>query len=103
NKRRKMNLLVFITPHVISDPDDMRRIWERKMREREEFITRYAAPHDERDVKPPRDYHHQHGLLEDINRTTRAMLAEKQRMDEIRSEEARRTGAGPVVMAPAIP
>jgi general secretion pathway protein D len=40
-KKQKTNLLLFLTPHVNRDSSDVRRIFERKMTEREEFIRRF--------------------------------------------------------------
>lgn len=41
----KTNLLLFLTPYIIQDQGDFRRIFERKMREREEFIAAfYGTP-----------------------------------------------------------
>ncbi len=39
--RERTNLLVFLTPYIIRGPEDFRRIFERKMKEREEFVARY--------------------------------------------------------------
>ena len=36
----KQNLLIIITPYIIKDPSDLRRIFERKLRERREFMER---------------------------------------------------------------
>jgi general secretion pathway protein D len=38
---QRTNLLLFLTPYVIRDQSDLRRIFERKMRERQEFLDRY--------------------------------------------------------------
>jgi general secretion pathway protein D len=37
----KTNLLLFLTPYIIKDRSDFRRIFERKMRERQEFIEEF--------------------------------------------------------------
>jgi general secretion pathway protein D len=44
NKRktkRKTNLLIFLTPHVISGPEDLHEIYTVKMLQREEFMRRF--------------------------------------------------------------
>ena len=44
NKRktkRKTNLLIFLTPHVIDSPDDLQEIYKVKMLQREEFMRRF--------------------------------------------------------------
>jgi len=63
--KRKTNLLLVLTPHVIRDQSDLRRIFERKMQERQEFIDRYFVFSDV-DWKPPRDWSRTNGLVEDI-------------------------------------
>jgi general secretion pathway protein D len=37
-KKVKTNLLLFLTPYIIKDKSDFRRIFERKMKERQQFI-----------------------------------------------------------------
>jgi len=53
-QRLKTNLLLFLTPYIIRDQSDFRRIFERKMREREEFIAAFYGIADEYEV--PIDY-----------------------------------------------
>ncbi|MFI5290513.1 MAG: type II secretion system secretin GspD, partial [Polyangia bacterium] len=43
---QKENLLIILTPYIIKDPADLRRIFERKLRERREFMERYSAFQD---------------------------------------------------------
>jgi general secretion pathway protein D len=40
-KKTKTNLLLFLTPYIIRDQGDYRRIFERKMAERAEFVKRF--------------------------------------------------------------
>ncbi len=42
-KVEKQNLLVFLTPHIITTADDFRRIFLRKMKERKEFLKNFYA------------------------------------------------------------
>ena len=63
--KRKANLLLILTPHVIRDQNDLRKIFERKMQERQEFIDRYFVFTDT-DWQPPRDWSRTNGLVEDI-------------------------------------
>ncbi|MBC7171772.1 MAG: type II secretion system protein GspD, partial [Polyangiaceae bacterium] len=62
---RKTNLLLFLTPYIIRDPADLRSIFERKMRERQEFLDRYFVFGDH-DYEPPVDYSRTRGLLAEI-------------------------------------
>jgi general secretion pathway protein D len=63
--KRKTNLLLILTPHVIREQTDLRRIFERKMQERQEFIDRYFVFQDT-DWRPPRDWTRANRLVEDI-------------------------------------
>jgi general secretion pathway protein D len=67
--RQKTNLLVFLTPYIIRDQADFREIFERKMREREEFITRYFGATDQYQAEV--DYSHKHGPLSVLIRSIR--------------------------------
>lgn len=62
---RKTNLLLFLTPYVIRESSDLRAIFERKMRERQEFIDRYFVFGDH-DYDPPVDYSRTRGLVLEI-------------------------------------
>ncbi|MBX5483826.1 MAG: type II secretion system secretin GspD [Myxococcaceae bacterium] len=46
HKKVKTNLLLFLTPYIIKDQSDFRRIFERKMKERQQFVETFygAAP-----------------------------------------------------------
>ncbi len=70
----KTNLLVFLTPYIINDQTDFRRIFKRKMEERREFIERHTL-FDEYDMEEEIDYHRTRGLLAEINRV--AIMAEE--------------------------
>src|SRR5439155_1627907 len=50
-KKTKTNLLLFLTPYIIRDQSDYRRIFERKMAERAEFVKRFYG--EETQQKPP--------------------------------------------------
>ena len=43
----KDNLVLILTPHIIRDEDDMRRIFEERMQERQEFLDHYFVFRDE--------------------------------------------------------
>lgn len=42
----KVNLLLVLTPYIIRGPDDFRKIFERKMKERKDFVDRYYGAFD---------------------------------------------------------
>ena len=76
----KKNLLLVLTPHVIRDQEDLRKIFERKMQERQEFLDRYMVFSGE-DWKPPHDWSRTNGLVEDIRKAF-AEIAEQERLEE---------------------
>jgi general secretion pathway protein D len=47
NNVQKVNLLLVLTPYIIAGPNDFQRIFERKMRENEEFAAEYYGPRKE--------------------------------------------------------
>lgn len=63
--KTKRNLLLFLTPYIIRSPADLRSIYERKMRERQEFLDRYFV-FSTSDYEPPVDYSRTRGLLGEI-------------------------------------
>jgi general secretion pathway protein D len=65
-RKQKTNLLLFLTPYIIRDQSDVRRIFERKMAEREEFVRRFYGG----DAEHRRfiDYEHKPGALARIRR-----------------------------------
>jgi general secretion pathway protein D len=82
----KQNLLIILTPYIIKDVSDMRRLFERKLRERREFMERESAFRDEHDYEAQVDYRRKRGLLEEINRT--ATEAEYEASELHRAEAA---------------
>ncbi len=66
--KKKTNLLLILTPHVIRDQTDLRRIFERKMQERQEFLDRYFV-FSGQEWSPPRDWSRTSGLVEDIRKS----------------------------------
>jgi len=74
-ERQKVNLMMILIPHIIETPDDVRRIHERRMKERLEFIERYTA-FKRRDLDLSVNYRKKSGLLAEINREAGRMLME---------------------------
>jgi general secretion pathway protein D len=94
--KRKANLLLILTPHVIRDQSDLRRIFERKMQERQEFLDRYFV-FSGQDWTPPRDWTRTNGLVEEIRKAYRD-LEEKLRLeaDSQAEELGERTPSAPI-------
>jgi general secretion pathway protein D len=65
-KKQKTNLLLFLTPYIIRDQSDYRRIFERKMAERAEFVKRFYG--DEASYETPVDYTRKLGPLSRLRR-----------------------------------
>ena len=88
-KKTKTNLLLFLTPYIIRDPSDYRRIFERKLAERAEFQKQFQGG----EVGTV-DYSKKPGLLERIDRGVQ---------DELKRAENGGAGAADelVVLAPA--
>jgi general secretion pathway protein D len=74
----KTNLLLILTPYVIQSQDDLRKVFTRKMQERQEFLDRYFVFNG--DWQPPHDYGRSNGLVEEI-RQAFAEMAEQRRME----------------------
>jgi len=71
-QKTKTNLLLFLTPYVIEGPSDFRAIFERKMRERKEFVERFYGRGPK--YKSFIDFRKRHGPLADIHLTMRREL-----------------------------
>ncbi|HVZ87647.1 MAG TPA: type II secretion system secretin GspD, partial [Polyangia bacterium] len=90
----KTNLIIALTPYVITDQSDLRRVLEKKMRERREFVERFGGeerPSLESDI----DYRRKRGMLEEINRAAREIEKEEGEMADIARKEAQ-DESGPV-------
>ncbi len=79
-RMRKTNLLLILTPHVIRDQQDLRRVFQRKMQERQQFLDRYFVFTS--DWEPPRDFSRTNGLVEDV----RQAFFRLEEMERIRRE-----------------
>ena len=80
----KQMLVIILTPYIVNDPADLQRIFERKTRERREFIEAYTSFSEDREVAGSIDYARKRGALEEINRT--AVDSERE-MIELRAAE----------------
>lgn len=65
-KKTKTNLLLFLTPYIIRDQSDYRRIFERKMSERAEFVKRFYG--EEASYQGDIDYTRKLGPLARVRR-----------------------------------
>jgi general secretion pathway protein D len=79
----KTNLIIALTPYVIADQTDLRRVLEKKMKERREFVERFGGE-DRPTPEAQIDYRRKRGMLEEINRAAREVEDEKRDEDMIR-------------------
>ena len=84
---KKTNIIIALTPYVISDLSDLRRVAEKKMRERREFIERYSALEDRVTLDKDLDFRRKRGMLEEINKTVRDMEEEERELRQIRERD----------------
>src|SRR3954454_11351296 len=83
----KTNLIIALTPYVVNDQSDLRRVLEKKMKERREFVERFGG--EERpNLEANIDYRRKRGMLEEINRAARDIEKEEAQMDAIRLKDA---------------
>ena len=59
NSKTKTNLLLFLTPYIIHDQSDYRRIYERKRQEQQEFLQAFYG--EKSKYEPTIDYHRKTG------------------------------------------
>jgi general secretion pathway protein D len=90
----KTNLIIALTPYVISDMSDLRRVLEKKMRERREFVERFGAQ-ERPDPQAQFDYRRKRGMLEEINREARAIDTEADELQRLRQNQSH-DESGPV-------
>ncbi len=98
----KVNLLLFLTPYIVRGQNDLRAIFERKLRERQEFMDRYFVFND-RDYEPPMDYSRTRGLISEILNTFEEVEVEQRLLRALEAEQSRRrvhTPRPPVGSAP---
>jgi general secretion pathway protein D len=97
--KRKRNLLILLTPHIVANQGDARRILDLRARERQEFVAgleTFERAGFERDL----DYGRKRGLLEEINQTVAAIAREREALLELERAQDERL-EDPVVWQPA--
>jgi general secretion pathway protein D len=98
-ERIKVNLLMILVPHILETPDDVRRIHERRMKERLEFLERHTA-FKRRDLDINVNYRKKAGLLATINREASHMVAEEEFLRRAEAEMQGTTITGELGFAP---
>lgn len=90
--KSKTNLIIVLTPHIIKDQSDFRRILEQKLEERRKFIEQFTSGNDAA-LDIDLDYRRKKGALDEI-RTT---------IENAEREEAEKAAIKPadvIIMAP---
>ncbi|NOK14906.1 type II secretion system secretin GspD [Corallococcus exercitus] len=75
-RKTKTNLLLFLTPYIIRGQEDFRRIFERKMKERQQFVEQFYGQVPGYDVAV--DFSRKPGPLSRMNQ---AVIKEEQRVE----------------------
>lgn len=66
--KQKVNLLIVLTPHVVRDRSDLRRIFRRKLEQRQDFLRRYGRRDNATSaLLSDLDFRHKRGLLAEID------------------------------------
>lgn len=84
---QKTNILIALTPYVITDQADLRRVLEKKLKERREFVERFGK----QDVVNPEaeiDYRRKRGMLEEINRGVKEIVDEEDALMRNREKDS---------------
>jgi general secretion pathway protein D len=100
--RQKSNLLVVLTPHLIDDTVAGRKLLERRMRERDEFMTS-ALDLERRVLEPEVDYRTKRGVVAEIDAVVARIEAERAALDALKDEARIREGRIDAVEEPDIP
>jgi len=99
--KEKVNLLLIMVPHIIDSPDDVRRIHERRDKERLEFIER-ETNFKRRELPSNVNYRKKAGLLASIDKEARRMEQEELLLRRAEEEMRRDVITGVLGMSPRV-
>ncbi len=97
--KSKSNLLVLLTPYVLSSSSEARRLTRRKLHERETFLHSFKSL-QKRSFEASVDYSKKRGLLAEMDRAVRASEREARALEELQ-EQGQRPADGPLLETPA--
>jgi general secretion pathway protein D len=98
----KTNLLLILTPYVINSQEDLRRVFSRKMEERQQLLDRYFVFTSE--WEPPRDYSLSNGLVEEIRQAfAEADATSERQLEQMRPEQKTHVPGEPLELPVEIP
>lgn len=98
-KKEKINLLIILIPHVVETADDIRRIHERRTRERYEFLERETS-FKRRDLATNVNYRKKAGLLANVDREARRLEAQELLLRQAEAELASERITGEIGFSP---
>ncbi len=96
--KKKMNLLILLTPYIIKDQLDLAAIRERKTREYNEFTKSFTNLNTMR-YEPRIDYKRKRGVVEEINRAVLSVELDAELRGQIGKRQ--RVQDGPIDYAPS--
>ena len=94
-QKEKVNLLVVMIPHIIETPDDLRRVHERRIKERQAFLERETG-FKKRDLETNVNYRSKSGLLSNIDREARKLEREELQLRQAERELAQESITGEI-------
>jgi general secretion pathway protein D len=100
-KKEKVNLLIILIPHVVETADDIRRIHERRTRERYEFLERETS-FKRRELATNVNYRKKAGLLANIDREARRLESEELLLRQAEQELASERITGEIGLSPRV-
>lgn len=98
-EKQKVNLLIVLIPHVVETADDVRRIHERRARERYQFLERESS-FKRRDLATNINYRKKAGLLANIDREARRLEAMELLLRQAEAELSAERITGEIGMSP---
>jgi len=87
----KRNLMMIITPYIIEDPSDLRRIHDQKLEEMQQFADYMATR--KKEMEGGVDYRKKTGVLEDIRTTLERSRKDREMMEQTRFGDIDQVGA----------
>jgi general secretion pathway protein D len=98
---QKTNLILILTPHVIDSREDLQRVFERKMEERQEFLDRFFVFNSSWD--PDSDLSRESGLVEKVRQALRAGRERRQlELDRLPSQRREHEPSAPIELPPDV-
>jgi general secretion pathway protein D len=85
--------LVVMIPHIIETPDDLRKVHERRMRERQAFLERETG-FKKRDLETAVNYETKSGMLSTVDRQARKLEREEVALRQAEDELAQESLSG---------